>query len=161
MPEKMAYYHVIAKVGSDAKLRVLFADLSDDDLQARFLKPYEKGTPFFSGNDLISPEELRSVQVILTSRPDEEERSDIHRKSLERIARLNAEGPGPVIISAGAGHRPEDIAEAGEDVTHVVIKGHPGFRAGKWDPSIKVMAWVGGIAASVLAAGIVKWLGWL
>ena len=57
----MAYHHVIAKVAQSDKFRVLFADLSLADLKKRFIAPYERGTSFFSGNDLVAPNDLRSV----------------------------------------------------------------------------------------------------
>ncbi|GAB5605378.1 hypothetical protein [Sideroxyarcus sp. TK5] len=157
----MPYHHVIAKVGTEVKFRELFTDLTFEDLSERFVKPYEKGTSFFSGNDLISPNDLRSVQIIRTERKNEVERDEINRKDRESIDRLNNSSSSVFIVSVGGGYEPQDIAEAGEDLTHTFIKGHPGFKAGRWDPSIKVVAWVGGIVATVIAAGIVKWLGWL
>lgn len=157
----MTYHHVIAKVGAEEKFRVLFTDLTVEELVERFVKPYEKGNSFFSGNDLISPNYLRSVQVIRTERQNEVERDEINRKDRESIDRLNNSDSGVFIVSIGGGYEPQDIAGAGEDLTHTFIKGHPGFKAGRWDPSIKVTAWVGGIIATVVAAGIVKWLGWL
>lgn len=157
----MSYHHVIAKVGTEEKFRVLFSDLTVKELNERFVKPYEKGTPFFSGNDLISPNDLRSVQIIRTERQNEVERDQINRKDRESINQLNNSSSRVFIVSVGGGYEPQDIAEAGEDLTHTFIKGHPGFKAGGWEPSIIVIAWAGGIAATVVAAGIVKWLGWL
>ena len=156
----MAYHHVIAKVGQSEKFRVLFADLSLPDLKKRFIAPYERGTSFFSGNDLVAPSDLRSVQVVRTDRADQEERERINNESRARIDKINRESTWAVFISPGSGYDPEDIAEAGEDITHSVIKGPPGFRAGKWSTSAKVLAWVASIVAVVVAAGVVKWLGW-
>ncbi len=156
----MAYHHVIAKVGQSDKFRVLFADLSLADLKDRFLAPYERGRSFFSGNDLVAPSDLRSVQVVRTERTEQEERERINNESLAQIDKINRESDGVVFISPGSGYDSEDIAEAGEDVTHSVIKGPPGFRAGKWSKPAKVLAWVAGIVAVVIAAGVIKWLGW-
>lgn len=157
----MSYHHVIAKVGTEENFRVLFTDLTVEELSRFFVKPYEKGTPFFSGNDLISPNDLRSVQIIRTKRQNEVERDEINRKDSESIDQLNNSSSGVFIVSVGGGYEPQDIAGVGEDLTHTFIKGHPGFKAGRWEPSIKAIAWVGGIVATVVAAGIVKWLGWL
>lgn len=157
----MAFHHVIAKVGAEEKFRILFADLSAEALNERFIKPYEKGKSFFSGNDLISPNDIRSIQIIRTERPEEVERDEINRKDRERIDRLNDPSSGVFFLSVGGGYEPQDIAEVGEDLTHSFIKGHPGFKAGQWGPSVKAIAWLGGIIATVTAAGIVKWLGWL
>ena len=157
----MAFHHVIAKVGSEEKHRILFADLSGEALKERFIRPYEKGKPFFSGNDLISPNDLRSVQIIRTERTEEVERDEINRKDRESIDRLNDPSSGVFFLSVGGGYEPQDIAKVGEDLTHTFIKGHPGFKAGQWAPWVKSIAWFGGIIATVAAAGLVKWLGWL
>lgn len=157
----MPYHHVIAKVGADEEFRVLFSDLTVEELIKRFIKHYEKGTPFFSGNDLISPNNLRSIQIIRTDRKNEVERDEINRKDREDIDRLNNSSSSVFIVSVGSGYEPQDIATAGEDLTHAFIKGHPGYKAGRWEPSINVLGWVGGIVAAVVAAGIVKWFGWL
>lgn len=157
----MSFHHVLAKVGADDKLRVLFADLSAVGLKESFVQPYEKGHAFFSGNDLISPTNLCSVQIIRTERSEETERDEINRRDRESIDRLNSSSRDVFVVSIGGGYEPGDIAEVGVDVTHHFIKGPPGFKAGKWDPSKKVLAWIGGIVATVVAAGVVKWLGWL
>ena len=157
----MSFHHVIAKVGAEDKPRVLFADLSADGLKQKFVRPYEKGEAFFSGNDLISPTNLRSVQIIRTERLEETERDEINCKDRESIDRLNSSSPGVFFVSIGGGYEPGDITEVGVDVTHDFIKGPPGFKAGKWEPSKKALAWIGGIVATVVAAGVVKWLGWL
>ena len=157
----MSFHHVIAKIGSEDKPRVLFTDLSADALKERFVKPYEKGQAFFAGNDLVAPSDLRSVQIIQTDRSDETERNEINRKDRESIDRLNDPSSGVFFLSLRGGYEPQDIADVGVDVTHDFIKGHPGFKAGKWEPSMKALAWIGGVVATVLAAGAVKWLGWL
>lgn len=156
----MAYHHVIAKVGQSDKFRILFADLSLADLKELFITPYERGRSFFSGNDLVAPSDLRSVQVVRTERTEQKERERINNESLAQIDKINRESDSVVFISPGSGYDPEDIAEAGEDITHSVIKGPPGFRAGKWSTPAKVLAWVAGIVAVVIAAGVIKWLGW-
>ncbi len=158
--DAMTYHHVIAKVGSEDKYRSLFLDLSASELSEKFLTPYEKGVAFFSGNDLISPSELRSVQIIRTERNEEAERDELNRISLAQIDEINRSGS-VTFISAGSGYFPEDIADAGEDVTRALIKGPPGHKAGRWAPSLLVFGWIAGIAATVAAAGLVHWLGWV
>lgn len=156
----MSFHHVIAKVGSENKARVLFADFSLDELRKCFVKPYEKGVKFFSGNDLISPYDLCSVQIIQTDRSDEIERDEINRKDRERIDQLNASSTNIFFLNIGVGYDPQDIVEVGVDLTQDFINGPPGFRAGKWESYKKVLAWLGGIVSTVVAAGLVKWLGW-
>ncbi len=157
----MTYHHVIAKIGSDDKFRCLFFDLSEEALRERFVRPYEKGQSFFSGNDLISPNEIRFVKVIQTARPDEIERDNINRKDRSHIDELNRSSSGIFFASIGGGYAPEDIADAGKDITHELIKGAPGYKANQWAISKTAASWITGIIATVLAAGLVKWLGWV
>ena len=151
----MAFHHVIATLGTDRQVRVLFADLTLEELAKQFINPYEQGKPFFAGHELISPHELRSIHIIRTRSPDRTERDEINRKDRERNDRLNARGSGLVLISGGAGHAPEDIAEVGEDITHSVIKGPPGYRANQWQPAVIAFRSVWGIVATVIAAGLI------
>ncbi|MEN1943218.1 hypothetical protein WCE55_05060 [Luteimonas sp. MJ293] len=157
----MTFYHVIAKTAAEDKFHCLFSDLSVVDLKKKFVRPYELGRTFFSGNDLFSPSDLRAVQIVRTPRPDQVERDEINRKDREHINKINRESPHVFFVSVGGGYSPEDIAQAGDDVTHSFIKGPPGFKSGKFMPSFKVLSWVGGIAAAVIAAGLAKWLGWV
>lgn len=157
----MGYYHVIAKVGADAKIRCLFSDLSYEELREQFMKPYERGRSCFSGNDLISPYGLASVEVVSTESSDQVEREEINRVDRKRIDEFNRNSFHAVLISVGGGYEPEDIARAGNDITHTLIKGPPGFRSHTLHVSKKVGAWIAGIIATVVATGIAKWLGWI
>jgi len=160
----MAFHHVIATIGPEQKLRVLFADLTSEQLAERFVRPYEQGKSFFSGHELISPHDLRSIHIIRTQRPDRTERDEICRKEREQIDRLNASGSDLVMISVGTGNEPGDITAAGEDITHTVIKGPPGFNANRGQVAASVFKWTVGIVAavigSVVAAGILARLNW-
>jgi len=157
----MSYYHVIAKIGKDENFHILFTDLTVEELSKNFVTPYKKNNPFFSGNDLIQPNDLQSIQVIRTERPNEDERNEINRKSQEHINRINDSYGDIFLVSPGRGYSPQDIAEVGEDVTKTFIKEPPGFKARSSEPLMKILAWVAGIIATVFTAGIVKWLGWL
>lgn len=157
----MPFHHGIAKTASDEKFRCLFADLSATELQERFTGPYERGKVFFSGNDLISPADLRSLQIIRTERPNQTERDEINRADRARIDEINNSSDHVFFVSFGGGYEPQDIAQAGEDVTHSIIKGPPGFKTSGTAVSVKALSWIGGIIAAVLAAGIAKWLGWV
>jgi hypothetical protein len=144
----MPFFHVVAKVGKDEKFRSLFKDLSADELKIRFTKPFEKGTSFFCGNDLIAPSDLRTIQIIQTERDDKVERDEMNRKDLESIRKLNNSSAGVVFISPGRGYEPQHIAEVGVDVTHTYVKGPPGFRSHWWESRKKEISWgVGTVAA--------------
>lgn len=160
----MAFHHVLALLGPEKKTRMLFTDLTSKELAKRFITPYEQGQTFFAGNELISPHELQAIHIIRTQRSDKTERQEINRKEREAIDRLNASDSGLVVISAGAGNEPQDIASAGEDITHTLLKGPPGYRANRWQAMTGALKSVWGIATAVLgtvlAAGIVWWLNW-
>lgn len=157
----MPYHHVIAKLAGAEKGLCLFSDLSTSELKRRFIVCYEKGESFFSGNDLISPADLRSVQIVRTAHPEAEEREAINRQSLAQIDEMNRSGSDLFFLSLGSGYEPADIALAGEDVTRSFISGPPGTRAYRSANMRRIVGWVGTIVATVLAAGVVKWLGWL
>ena len=157
----MPYFHVVAKTTSGDKYSCLFLDLSQEDLMRKFVRPYENGKKFFSGNDIYSPADLISIKIIKTARTAQVERDEINRKHREKIDETNRSSQYAVFISLGGGYEPEDIAEAGEDVTHSFIKGPPGLKAGKFSAPLKAVGWIGGIVAAVAAAGIAKWLGWV
>lgn len=157
----MPFHHVIAKIGTEENFRCLFSDLSIADLHKRFVVPYEQGKSFFSGNDLIAPCDLRSLHIIRTQRLDQTERDEINRIERANIDEINRSNDGFYFFSVGGGYEPQDILQVGNDITHIVINGPPGFKAGRWVPSIKFLAWVGGIIATVFAAGLVKWFGWV
>lgn len=86
----MTYHHVIAKISNETKFRCLFSDLSADDLNKLFVTPYEQGKSFLCGHDLISPNDLQSLQIVCTKRPEETERDEINRADRESIDRINS-----------------------------------------------------------------------
>ena len=157
--KSISYHHVIAKTASHDEFQTLFSDLSATTLQESFITPYERGTSFFSRNDLISPNDLRSVQIVRTKQLDQIERDEINRKDRAKIDEINRSGGGLLFLSIAGGYEPRDIAQAGEDVTHIFIKGPPGFKASRWTPSMKVLGWIAGIFATVFATWLTKWLG--
>lgn len=155
----MAYHHVIAKVGAEDKWRVLFSDLSEDQLKKCFIRAYASGKQFLSGHEVVASQDLRSVQIVRTEGTEQVVRDRINEEDLAHIRKLNSTGD-LVIISPGRGYEPEDILDAGADVTSTYIKGPPSYSPRWWTSSMKVLAWLAGIVAVAVAAGIVKWLGW-
>ena len=89
-----------------------------------------------------------------------EAREQVNRDSLADIAEMNRAG-GLFIISPGQGYEPDDIAEAGADVTRTFLRGGPGSSSGLLGLSKTAAGWLLGIVSSVLAAGLTKWLGWV
>lgn len=123
----MAYFHVIAKLASKNEFVCLFKDLTLDDLRLKFLQPYTVGRDFMSGTDVVSSKDVISIKIIETLRNDETEREEINRRSRAQIDEINRSSDSVFFVSLGSGWEPEDIAEAGEDVTSIYIKGAPGY----------------------------------
>ena len=158
----MPFFHVLLSVDTDqSKLRSVLADLSEEQLKAQVVLPYRKGTTLICGNEIIPVSTIRKIHVVHTARPNEHERKAIHAKSIKEIEKINRESSGLVFLSPGRGYDPEDILEAGEDVTPQYIVGPPGSAAG---PGVLVRflssQWTVGIGTGLLVAAAVWWLGW-
>ncbi len=124
----MPYHHVLLRFdGEPEKDRCVFSDLSESDLQARFLTPYKRRKNFLSGSEVIEISRLRKSTIICTNEPIETELRRIQEKSRAEDDEFNRTSSGVVILSMGRGYAPEDIAEAGVDVTSTFISGPPGY----------------------------------
>jgi hypothetical protein len=152
------FYHVLAAVG-DRKVQMLFSDLNATELDKEFITPYRRGKTFFAGPQIVNPSELRAVRIIETSMREDEARRRINQDSLAQIEEMNRTS-GVMIFSAGQGYEPEDLVEAGTDVTRTYLTGGPGSSTRLWGLSKTVVGWTLGIVAGVIATGLAKWLGW-
>ncbi len=157
----MSYHHVIAKFGTDDQWRCLFSDLSLGELNKRFLEPYGQGSRIVAGSGRISPTALQSVRIIRTLRPEEIERNEINKAHLRKISGGNIPSAGVTAQGAGHGYEPQDIAEAGEDLTDDLIQGPPGAHASGGASMRKAAGWIAAIVVVIAALSILKWLGWL
>ncbi len=153
------FYQVLAAIG-DRKTEMLFSDLTARELGQEFVAPYRRGKTFFAGTTVVNPSELRKVRIIETPVKEAEARDRINRDSLAEIAEMNRTS-GLMIISPGQGYEPEDVAEAGVDVTRTFLRGGPGSSNGLMGISKTAAGWLLTIVASVLAAGLAKLLGWV
>lgn len=153
------FYQVLGAIG-DRKTEVLFSDLTAKELHKQFVGPYRGGKTFFAGTSVVAPAELRKVRIIETPVKVAEARDRLNRDSLADIAETNRTS-GLLIISPGQGYEPEDVAEAGTDVTRTFLRGGPGSSSGLLGLSKKALGWLLGIIASVLAAGLAKSFGWV
>lgn len=91
--------------------------------------------------------------------PEAKRRQRVNNASLARIDEMNRTS-GFVIISPGEGYEPEDLAEAGPDVTRTYLRGGLGSSTGILGFPKSVMGWTLDIVAEAVAAGVAKWLGW-
>jgi hypothetical protein len=156
MDEK--FYHVLAAIG-DGKVQMLFSDLSSAELNRSFVKQYRRGQTFFAGQQLVKPSELRTVQVVETSEREATARERLNRDDLARIDALNRSS-NIVFISPGIGYEPEDLVEAGADVTREYLTRGPGSSPTLFGISKSVLLWILGIVAAAVSTGLAKWLGW-
>lgn len=157
----MSYHHVIAKVGTDDKWRCLLSDLSLAELQKRFLEPYGQGSSFAAGGERIPTTVLKSVRIIRTLRPEEVERNEVNKAHLRKLRGGNIPSEGMTAEGTGHGYEPEDIAEAGEDLTGDLLQGPAGSHASGSASMKRAGGWAVAIVAVIAAIALVKWLGWL
>lgn len=152
------FYHVIGAV-EDRKPEMIFSDLTRKVLMSDFVGPYRRGETFFAGAQIVAPSKLRSVRIVETTTREADACAQLNREDLAQIAEFNRTS-GITIISPGRGYDPDDLADAGRDVTSIYLKGGPGSSAGLLGLSKAAIGWTLGIAAGVLATGAAKWLGW-
>ena len=153
------FHHVLGAIG-DRQTEVLFSDLTARELRKQFVIPYMRGITFFAGTAVVAPAELRKVRIIETPVNEAKAREQVNRDSLAHIAEINRTS-GLFIISPGQGHQPDDIEEAGDDVTRTFLHGGPGSASVLLGLSKNAAGWLLGIVGSVLAAGLAKWLDWV
>lgn len=157
----MAYFHVLLKFRDEpSNTRCLYSDLSEKSLRGGFVKDYERGRTILHEGELIDLTRITSVAIIRTSRTEGEERDVLHRESVRKIDELNRSSSSVFIISAGSGYAPEDIAEAGDDVTSKYVSGPPGSSFRAVVGSFVNNPWIVGVGTALVAAGLAWWIGW-
>lgn len=152
------FYHVIGAVG-DQKAEMLFSDLTLKELISDFVKPYSRGKTFFFGARVVAPSALRLVRIVETAMPEADAREQINHDDFAQITEINRTS-GFTIISPGRGYEPDDLVEAGTDVTRIYLRDGPGSSIGLLGLSKHAIVWTLGIVAAVIATGAAKWLGW-
>jgi hypothetical protein len=157
----MTYYHVLLKLrDASDKVRCVFSDLTAKELEDKFLTPYRRGQRTLAGAEVIDTMAITSTQIVETNRLSDVERREIQEKSGREIEEINRSSDSIVLISIGRGHEPEDIEEAGTDVTASFIHAPPG--QGQSNPAIEMFnnPWLVAVAGGVVVAAITAWLGW-
>lgn len=154
----MTFYHVLAEINSE-KAQMLFSDLTLSELGGQFVTPYKRGKTFFSGSRLINPAELKAIHIIETTECEAAARQRINEASLQQIAEINRTGI-VSIFSPGSGYAPEDLLEAGTDITRSHLKGGPGSSVALFGMSKQAADWTLGIVAAAASTGLAKWLRW-
>ncbi len=157
----MSYLHVSVKFrDAPEKVRCIFSDLSEKELEANFLKPYRLGRATLSGAEVIDVNSIVSTQIIETQRVSELELKEIQDISWKEIQEYNRHSDSVVVVSPGHGYNSEDIAEAGSDVTSRYITSPPGHQTSSIVSSALNHQWVVAIIGGLVVAGVAAWLGW-
>jgi hypothetical protein len=157
----MPYYHVLLRFDdAPERDRCVFSDLSESDLKARFVTPYKRGKNFLSESEVIEVSRIRKTTIICTNDPSESELKGIQEKSRKEIDEINRTSSSVFFVSAGPGYDPEDVAEAGVDVTATFITGPPG----EGDRLALVTAiinhpWISAIGTGLIVAALAWLLG--
>lgn len=156
----MTYFHVLVEFqDAPKKARCIFSDLTSKELESKFLRPYRRGQRMLVGSEVIDTMTITSARIIETRKTSDAELQEIQKKSHQEIDDFNRDPSTVVLISIGRGYDPEDIEEAGEDVTARFINLPPGYHPGL-ATQIFNHPWVIAIAGGVIVAGIAAWLGW-
>ena len=157
----MSYFQVIIKsISSGESAKQILVDASEKELIYKVIKPYKKGRNLFIDSTVIDSNDIKMIRIICTRQQNTVVRGNLNNEDLKRIAKLNRESDSMVIISSGAGYNPEDIFDAGEDVTTNFIKGPPGY--GKSGPIQKFInnSWITAIGTGLIIAAVIAWRNW-
>lgn len=155
----MPYYHVLVTFTDSPKNpHCVLDDLSEQELKTKFVKLYKKGKDILCDKDVVRIENIKSIQIIHTNKKSEDERSIIQEESFKRIQELNRQTDSIAIISLGDGYNPEDIVEAGEDVTSQYITEAPGYGASNFIFSFLNNSWVMTISTGLILVVLIAWL---
>jgi hypothetical protein len=156
----MPYYHVLVIFTDSPKNpHCVLDDLSEQELKTKFIRLYKKGKDILCDKDVVRIGNIKSVQIIRTNKKSEDERSIIQEESFKRIQELNRQTDSIAIISLGYGYNPEDIVEAGEDVTSQYITEAPGHESSNFIFSFLNNPWVMTISTGLILAALVTFLG--
>ena len=157
----MAFFHVLLTFfDAPQEARCVLMDLSEHDLKKQFLQPYSRGTTMLAGSEVVDTMNIHSTTIIKTDRTNEEEREDIQESSRKHLDEMNRQG-GLFFLGSPHGYAPEDIVEAGVDVTKTYINTPPGHGRTSVLSAVLTHPWVSAIATGLVVAGLVKALGWV
>ena len=159
-PNVTRYYHVVLRFAdAPEKDSCVFTDLSEKELRERFVKPYRRGKSFMTGSDaVVDSMRIRQTTIVCTNDRSEVELRRIQEKSRREIDELNRTSRHVVFMDLGRGYVPEDITEAGVNVTATFVSGPPGEGDG-WSV---VTAIINHPSTTAIGTGVLLlWLGYM
>lgn len=142
-------------------LRQIFEDLDENELEKKFLLPYRKCKSLICGGEVIPVKHIRMIRIVRTDQCNKVERDKLLRDGEQQINKRNGESNGSFVISSPWSSYPDDILEAGEDVTEKYIVDGPGCEAGT-SLFLRFVAhpMVVMVVGSLVVAFVVRMLGW-
>ena len=155
------YYHVLLSLQDEPNsIRCLFADLSERELRTRFIVPYRRGKTFLCGSEVIEISRTRKVRIIRTADKSAVELKRLADEHQKKNKEFNASSKWVGIIDVGA-YYPENIDQAGEDVTTTFILGPPGH-GDRWAVVGAFLnhPWIAAIGTGLIVAALLLWLDW-
>ena len=157
----MSYYQVILKLKNpESSFQHILVDASEEELLFKIVKPYRNGCNIFHDSTVIDCGDIEKINIVCTEDKNEKARDKLNDESFKRMDEITRNYDSLVIIGPGAGYDPEDIVEAGKDVTENYIKGPPGYgKAGVLQEFI-YNPWVMTIGTGLIIAAIVAWMKW-
>jgi hypothetical protein len=157
----MSFHHVlITFADSPNKPQCVLSDLSEPQLRTQFVTPYSKGKDILCGTEVIRVGCIKNIQIVRTEKNSEDERTALQEHSFNEMQEFNRQSDSFAIFGLGCGHDPEDIAEAGEDVTAQYIIGPPGHAATSGFVKLLNHQWVVAIGTGLIVAFFVWRFGW-
>lgn len=155
----MAYFHVlISGVTTPDVYRCIFVDLSESKLKSLILRPYRSGSPLVANGRVYSQSELCGIKIVRTETTSSNALATASAGIDKQFQELSRHGF-PGAIGPFPSYGPDQIGEAGVDVTSQFITNSPG-EGGRWKPVKAAFSnsWIIAIGGAVVATAIAKWL---
>lgn len=152
----MPFFHVVAELDdAPGKPVALFSDLSRQELQTRFVGPYERGIDLLSGNSIFPVRRLRKIRIVQTNEPSEAALAKLRLQNKQELDELNRDSS-VLFLSIGDGHEVHDVVQIGTDITETIVSGPPGSKAGgSAVGALLNNGWVVGIGGGMIVAILV------
>ena len=113
------YYHVRISLESQKAYDEVKVDLSEEQLQLRFLKPYEQGEVIIINGKTVQPSDIERIKI-----------SKSESMSSKIIQSIRAEDAQSSVAFLGGPSYEWRAASKAQDVTDEFIQGPPGYKSG-------------------------------
>lgn len=143
-------FHVFIRLNESEADQVLFVDLSEADLQRKFVTPYLEGSDIFDDGSIIRMADIGKITVLssaLTADGTLRKMAADHQAELERIKRVE----GLNVMGSYCGREVTELIGYCEDVTQRTIARGPGTGTRRTKVErVLVNPWIVAIGSGVL-----------